>query len=381
MSSLFAAADYIPTTPTGIIGYALLYLLGASFLSGADAGNMSKTFSWQFRLAAALRTPILVFVVVPMSFVLNTYRNIRTFIRAKQRLSTDSKQAWADHEKRVQIVVSEVSSWDKAGRKQKMRTARPNWSSMSTKLGSNKGDAHRINVGHLNHILEIDEKNMTITAEPGVNMGDITNVLLPRKLALLCQVEMEALTIGGLSMGLGMETNSHVIGWFQETVIQFEIVTAECPPRVLKVTRESDPDIFYSLPHSVGTLGFLTSVKVRLTYTKPYVRMKYIMTKTPQELCDTMTRLGEGIEEKAPQFLEATAYSKTPLWYSVGKCATRQQELIANSLITSTSGTSPSTSNISKPYWRTDMTRTKRLSHSNTTTIDSRALSSGRLKT
>lgn len=81
-------------------------------------------------------------------------------------------------------------------------------------MGSNKGDSHRIHVSHLNQILEVDEENMTITCEPLVNMGDITNVLLPRELALLCQVEMESLTIGGLSMGLGMETNSHVIGWY-----------------------------------------------------------------------------------------------------------------------------------------------------------------------
>ena len=51
---------------------------------------------------------------------------------------------------------------------------------------------------------------------------------------------MESLTIGGLSMGLGMETNSHTVGWFQETVVAFEIVTAEPTPRVLQVTRESD---------------------------------------------------------------------------------------------------------------------------------------------
>jgi len=302
--------SYLPTSISGVIGYALLYLLGVSFLAGADAGSMSKTFSWEFRAAAALRTPVLVFLVVPMSFVINVYRKIRTIWRAHQRLGLDPKQAWADHEDRVQTVIDDVTKWDKAGRKQVMRTARPNWSSMSTKLGSNKGDSHRINVGHLDHILEIDEANMTITCEPGVNMGDITNVLLPRKLALLCQVEMESLTIGGLSMGLGMETNSHVIGWFQETVEQFEIVTAENPPRALKVTRESDPDLFYSLPHSVGTLGFLTSVKVRLTRTLPYVRMKYIMTKTAEELQDTMTKLGEGIDEKAPEFLEATSYSK-----------------------------------------------------------------------
>jgi len=304
------ATSYLPTTIPSLISYGLLFLLAICFISGSDAGNMSKTFSWQFRLAAALRTPILVFIVVPLSFVYNLYRTIRTVWRAKRRLTRDPEKAMSDHEERVGLVVEEVTKWDKAGRVKKMRTARPNWNSMSLKLGSNKQNSSKIPVGHLDHILSIDEAGMTITCEPGVNMGDITNVLLPRSLALLCQVEMESLTIGGLSMGLGMETNSHVCGWFQETVECYEIVTAESPPNVLNVTRESDPDLFYTLAHSVGTLGFLVSVTVRLTRTKPYVRMRYINTKSAEELTEKMTRLSEGIEEEAPQFLEATCYSK-----------------------------------------------------------------------
>ena len=63
-AALLAAAGYLPTSISGVIGYGLLFLLTVCFISGADAGNMSKDFSWQFRLAAALRTPILVFVVI-----------------------------------------------------------------------------------------------------------------------------------------------------------------------------------------------------------------------------------------------------------------------------------------------------------------------------
>lgn len=294
----------LPSSILGVIGYGFLFLLTVCFISGSDAGNMSKDFSWQFRLAAALRTPVLVFIVVPMSFALWVYRTVRIWWRGSKL--EDSKDG---HEQRVKKVLDAVTNWHNAGRKQRMRTARPNWAAMSTKLGSNKGDAHRIDTSFLNHILDVNEEAMTITCEPGVNMGDITNLLIPRGLALLIQVEMESLTIGGLSMGLGMETNSHNVGWFQETVKEFEIVTGESPPRVRKVTKEDDPDLFYTLPHSVGTLGFLTSVTVQITRIKPYVRMHYIMTKSAKELCETMTKLSEA-EDKAPQFLEATAYSQ-----------------------------------------------------------------------
>ena len=35
---------------------------------------------------------------------------------------------------------------------------------------------------------------------------------------------MEDLTIGGLSMGLGMETNSHRLGLMQENVVGYDVV-------------------------------------------------------------------------------------------------------------------------------------------------------------
>ncbi len=44
---------------------------------------------------------------------------------------------------------------------------------MSVKLASNKADACRINTAHLTHILEIDTAKMTLTAEPGVTMGQV----------------------------------------------------------------------------------------------------------------------------------------------------------------------------------------------------------------
>ena len=119
-----------------------------------------------------------------------------------------------------------------------------------------------IKTENLTHILNVDAENMTITAEPGVTMGRITNHLLPKGLALLIQVEMESITIGGVAMGFGMETNSHVSGFFQESVVAYELVTAS--GEVVQVDKDSDPELFYALPWSCGTIGFLVSVTVRL---------------------------------------------------------------------------------------------------------------------
>ncbi len=218
---------------------------------------MSKEFPLQFRLAAQFRTPMLMFIVVPLSFIRWLHTTICDWYR--YNLNTKPKDS---HEERVQRIINQVKLWNKNGRKSIMRTARPNWASMSTKLSSNKGDANKISTQELTHILAVNEKEMTITCEPSVTMGQITHHLVSKGFALLIQVEMESITIGGVSMGFGMETNSHRIGFFQESVVAYEIVNPQ--GEVMKIDKVSNPEIFYALPWSCGTLGFLTSVTVKM---------------------------------------------------------------------------------------------------------------------
>ena len=150
-------------------------------LAGNDAGNMSKSFSWEFRLAASLRTPILVFFVVPLSFATWVYRQVVLRWRLLVRGLEASR---ATHSDRVKPVVDSINQWNAAGRPGKLRTARPNWAAMSTKLSSNKGNAHCVPVTQLDHILELNLDEMSVTCEPNVNMGMITAFLVPRGYAL-----------------------------------------------------------------------------------------------------------------------------------------------------------------------------------------------------
>jgi hypothetical protein len=237
---------------------AFIVVLSIAIASGSSAQTLNKEFPLTFRLAAQFRTPMLMFIVVPLSYIRSLHVSICDWYR--HNLSPGPKNS---HEERVGNIVNQVKKWNTEGRKSTMRTARPNWAAMSTKLSSNKGSAHQIATHELSHILEVDTEKMTIRAEPCVTMGQITHHLVPKGYALLIQVEMESITIGGVSMGFGMETNSHVIGFFQESVVAYEIVTST--GEVVNVSKESDPELFYALPWSCGTIGFLASVTVRIS--------------------------------------------------------------------------------------------------------------------
>eukprot|EP00939_MAST-03C_sp_MAST-3C-sp1_P004071 g4071.t1 len=300
-------------------GAAVAGVLTVFALSASPTG-LSAEYPLKFRIMAQLRTPLMVFIVVPLSFARWLYTRISLFLKYQfcRRDKIGSEKSWASHKKRVDSIVRQVLEWNKEGRGRKMRTARPNWAAMSTKLDSNKGKSFLVQIGHLNRILALDldgngkvgsaHEHPTITVEPGVTHGMITDLLLPLGYALAVQVEMENITVGGNAMGLGMETNSHTQGLFQETVTRYEIVTARGD--VLDVTEENDRDLFHTLPWSHGSIGFLTAVTCRIVPIKKYVHVRYEVTNSKEELGVLMKYYAELKGDKAPRFLEATAYSK-----------------------------------------------------------------------
>jgi hypothetical protein len=100
------------------------------------------------------------FIVVPLSFGMWAFRTVRETLRG---MSRNDHASMEQHKERIQVVVDQIKEWNRRGRPKKLRTARPNWSAMSTKLSSNKESCELISTAHLNHILQIDQEHMTIT--------------------------------------------------------------------------------------------------------------------------------------------------------------------------------------------------------------------------
>ncbi|MFW5926022.1 MAG: FAD-binding oxidoreductase [Myxococcota bacterium] len=237
---------------------------------------------------------------LPASFVWDRTRVLRDWFH--ERFVSDPSR----HEARVRDVQAQVRRWQQAGADRPMVTARPEWKTMSSRTATYKKDYAKITLD-LRDILELDEEKRTVRVEPLVNMGQLTRFLVPRGWALKTMVEMEDLTAGGLSMGLGMETMAHRFGLWQETVRSYELVTADGERRT--VTASSDPELFHALPWSHGTLGFLTAVELEVVPVEPHVRMTYLPFHSLEALHAKLDELA--CRDDAPDFLEATLYSRT----------------------------------------------------------------------
>lgn len=86
-----------------------------------------------------------------------------------------------------------------------------------------------------------------------VSMGQLTATLNPLGWTIPILPEIDDLTVGGLVMGTGIESSSHIYGLFQHICISYELVL--CDGRIVKCCAENESDLYWSVPWSYGTLG------------------------------------------------------------------------------------------------------------------------------
>ena len=90
--------------------------------------------------------------------------------------------------------------------------------------------------------------------------SQVLRSLAPTHMLAVC-LELEDATLGGLAMGVGMTTASHIFGLYQETIVSMKVVVAD--GSLVHATRTNQhAELFKCLPWSHGSLGFLVELEL-----------------------------------------------------------------------------------------------------------------------
>ena len=236
-------------------------------------------------------------VLLPLSVLLNCFN----WLSMRWRLyRCDPEQ----HARRVEQISRDIKELARRGDGD-ICTDRPGWQNMSLKTGEHKENKPKINL-RLTDILALDVANKTVTVEPLVNMGQLTEYLLPRSLTLPVVPELDELTVGGLIMGFGIESSSHIYGLFQEIVTELELVLADGTVVVATATNEHR-ELFYAVPWSHGSIALLVSCKLRVVPCTKYITLRYRRFNDLDALCGAVRDASTGAA--AAQFVEALQYN------------------------------------------------------------------------
>nr|XP_023025833.1 delta(24)-sterol reductase-like [Leptinotarsa decemlineata] len=210
-------------------------------------------------------------------------------------------------------ILFQIGEWDRNGRKTRMCTARPGWQTMSFRRPMYKDHMTKIEV-NLVDILEVDSVRQVVKVEPLVTMGQLTATLNPMGWTIPVLPEIDDLTVGGLVMGTGVESSSHIYGLFQNICLSYELVL--CDGTVVRCSKEENSDLFWSVPWSYGTLGILTAVEIKMIPAKKYVKLLY---EPMNGLKNIVKRLGEVSRNPLNEFVEALSYSEDEAIIMTGK--------------------------------------------------------------
>jgi len=113
--------------------------------------------------------------------------------------------------------------------------------------------------------------------------------------------------------GYGVESTSHKYGLFQDICLAFELILPN--GEWIRCTKDENPELFYAVPWSYGTLGFLVAAELQIIPAKKYVHVKY---EPFTQRASALKRFEEVSREAKDEFVECLQYSKSDFVLMIG---------------------------------------------------------------
>ncbi len=136
-----------------------------------------------------------------------------------------------------------------------------------------KKNQKRIDTNSLDNVLSITENH--IDCESAVNVGKINRLTIEKDKIVPSLPEGDNFTVGGCLGGIALGSNSYSNGFFNNNVIDFDIVLGN-GEIIRDVSENNNPDLYYGVGGTYGTVGIITRVKLKLIPCMPYVKVDYL---------------------------------------------------------------------------------------------------------
>lgn len=150
-----------------------------------------------------------------------------------------------------------------------------------------------INMSNIKRIIHIDETNMTIRAEAGLELIDASKELRSKNLQFVTNVEIGNITLGSAACCQTKDALDH--GQMDSYVIEIKWVDPSGQLREASVT--SDPDLLYRMRSSYGLCGVIYEVTFKLERLEA-IRLTYLLRNvadlTENEVADLIDN-NEGV--------------------------------------------------------------------------------------
>ena len=169
-------------------------------------------------------------------------------------------------------------------------------------------DAARIDLGVFNEVLGLDAAARLLDVEGLTTFESIVDYTLPRGFVPLVTPELKHITLGGASVGIGIESTCHRFGFVHDMLAEAEVLLPD--GRIVVATADNEhADLFAALGNSYGTLGYILRAKIRLMPARPYVRLE---VSEHTDAGAFLEKMRHAAEDPAGEFVESLMYAGDP---------------------------------------------------------------------
>ena len=132
-----------------------------------------------------------------------------------------------------------------------------------------------LDVRSFKHIVDVDTTENCVEVEGMTPYADLVKATLTRDRIPCVVPQLKSITIGGAISGVGIESSSFKFGLVHETVSEMEVLTGN--GEVVTCAPDNEHrDLFFGMPNSYGTLGYVLKLKADIIPVKPFVRLEHI---------------------------------------------------------------------------------------------------------
>lgn len=177
----------------------------------------------------------------------------------------------------------------------------------------NQAGGSKLDVRSLNEVIAVDAERQVVEVEGMTTYVDLTDACLARGCMPMVVPQLKSITIGGAVSGIGIESTSFRYGLPHETINRMDVLLAsgdvvECSPD------NEYADLFFGIPNSYGTLGYITRLEARTLPIKPYVELEH---RRFSDIDGYFEAVGEACRGDA-DFIDGSIFSDDEMYLTLG---------------------------------------------------------------
>ena len=133
----------------------------------------------------------------------------------------------------------------------------------------------RLNVREFHHVLSVSAVDRWVDVEGMASYETLVDATLAQGVMPCVVPQLKSITIGGAIAGVGIESSSFRHGLVHESIKELEVLLGD-GSTVIARPDNAHRDLFYGLPNSYGTLGYVLRARAQTIPAKAFVRLTHI---------------------------------------------------------------------------------------------------------